>query len=276
MADEIKTPKRFGWLPELPDQRDYSFAKAAPKLATIDAPAGMFTEAADKVLGPFDQGYTGSCVGFAVGLLYSFVHNKARRSELQIYYEARRLLGDEFLTVDSGSHIRDAVKYVCNYGAGRNSFWPNVETDFDVDPPEFVDRDALKRKKGVYYALNSGADYQRCCAEGFPFVIGATVYSSWWTALSMEHGIVTMPSGNIEGGHAFLVMPNGYIADFHNHPAAKAAVAAGRSISQIPTRAYHCRNSWGNEIQYNGDFFIDADYLENLNYADDAWTIRLA
>lgn len=282
MVDEIKTVKKFGWVPEFPDIRDNNYLLAKmPKAATrsnieIENPADRIAEAVARVLPPEDQGNTGSCVGWATGTVYSFVHNVARRSALQIYYEARRLLGPQYLRVDTGSHIRDAMKYVSNYGAGRDSFWPNVETKFDEDPPEFVDRDALKRKKNTYIPITTPEEFRRCIMdEAFPFEIGFSVYGNFQNQLTYRYGIVNMPSGSMLGGHAVTVMPGGYIDNFHAHPAAQAALASGVPLSGLPTRVYHCRNSWGVDWGYSGDFFIAADYLENPSLADDGWTLRL-
>lgn len=219
-----------------------------------------------------DQGYLGSCVGCAVASMHGYVRGVAQRSRLQIYYEARRLQG--WQEWDTGAFIRDGVKVIATLGAGREAWWPYVETKFAEDPPLTVDRDALLRRIFTYYRLQSRTDYRKCLAQGFPFVIGFTVYDRFMNSRTALTGIVPMPvsTEKPQGGHAVTVI--GYDSKFRDSVWAKDAVAQGFPLVDIPEDVYIVRNSWGVNWGHRGDFAIDARYLDLPYYASDAWTIR--
>jgi C1A family cysteine protease len=119
----IRTPIRYGWKPDLPDHRDFTYA----------APA----EFAKKNLGSsvdlrrvwrapcYDQGNLGSCTGNAIAGAIEFALAKKKTdvftpSRLFIYYNERVIEG----TVDSdaGAQIRDGMKSVAGVGfAGKEA-----------------------------------------------------------------------------------------------------------------------------------------------------------
>jgi len=267
---EPRSQSRFGWMPDHPDIRDYPYsAKLGAQEAAVQLPQSAVVAKFPKHVPVVDQGNLGSCVGNSVAALHSYVRNVSMRSRLQIYYEARRMIGME--NEDSGAYIRDAMKVISTLGAGRESWWPYDESKYTVDPLDKVDRDGLKRRIFNYYRLEDGQAYRTCLAAGFPFVIGFSVYSAFMSADTAAHGVVNWPvrGERFQGGHAVLVY--GYDDDFAN------SEWAGRSslpAQRIPKSVYICRNSWGTDWGYNGDFAIDSMYLENPNLADDAWTAR--
>lgn len=272
MGIEPRSQARFGWLPDQPDIRDYSYASMAK--APVD-PANLPPRAEvpkfKGVVPVYDQGNLGSCVGNAISLLMSYVRGVVPRSRLQIYYEARRMIGLEL--EDSGCYIRDGMKVISTLGAGREIWWPYDESKFTVDPLEKVDRDGLKRKIFNYYRLSSGDEFRQCIASGFPFVIGFSVYTRFLGTRTASTGIVNWPlrDERFQGGHAILVY--GYEDDFANTEWAKRS---GLPPELIPKSAYICRNSWGQDWGNQGDFAISTEYLEHPWLADDAWTCRRA
>lgn len=92
-----------------------------------------------------------------------------------------------------------------------------------------------------------------CLAEGFPFVFGISVYSSFESDEVAKTGVVPMP-GKFErmvGGHAVCCV--GY---------------------NDADQRYIVRNSWGTDWGMGGYFTIPYDFVHNANLADDFWTVR--
>ena len=264
-GDEVRGT---GWRPDVPDFRDHRFS------ATVASPAGLDLTRPSLVTKVnsqpvFDQLETNSCVGNSVALLHAVVRGVSPRSRLQIYYEARRLIGET--GIDEGAYIRDAIKVIANLGAGRETWWPFNPSQILADPPEKIDRDALLRRVFSYSRLETGTDYQTCLASGFPFVIGISCFDGLFGPQASIGGILNFPlSGERNwGGHAIVIY--GHDPDFRNSTWGKTAAAAGYTV---PARAYIARNSWGPRWGRSGSFAIDAMFLENSYLADDAWTIR--
>jgi C1A family cysteine protease len=92
-----------------------------------------------------------------------------------------------------------------------------------------------------------------CLADGFPFVLGFSVYSSFESDEVAKTGIVPLPQPNEEqcGGHAVLCV--GY---------------------NDATQNFLVRNSWGSSWGQGGHFWINYSYLTNPNLASDFWTLR--
>jgi hypothetical protein len=263
----------LGWRPDLPDFRDEVYDRPKLKLGLFgpkEPDAALVPGFATRVP-KYNQLHTNSCTGNAVSALMTYVRGVTPRSRLQIYYEARRIIGET--DRDEGAYIRDCIKVISNLGAGREDWWPFREDKVLVDPPLNVDRDALMRRVFRYQRLDGGSDYRHCLAQGRPFVIGFSVYDHFMGGLPANYGIVTMPdpTQKLAGGHAVCVI--GYDKNFRSTEWAKSAVAKGYPADQIPEQVYIVRNSWGAEWGHNGDFAIDMRYFDSASLANDAWTI---
>jgi len=92
-----------------------------------------------------------------------------------------------------------------------------------------------------------------CLAEGFPFVLGFTVYNSMWDANGDPVTVLPMPSGAdyVAGGHAVLVV--GY---------------------DDAKQWFIIRNSWGPNVQDHGHFYMPYAYAVGSGLARDFWTVR--
>jgi C1A family cysteine protease len=279
--EEIKSPGRLGWLKELPDARDWKYAanmRALPgAAAALDPPVRLTLSNLDKYMPVVDQGNIGSCTGCSTSYLFQWERRVVPRSILQVYYEARRKI--DMVNEDSGAYIRDAVMVLRELGAGRASYWPYDEQKYLIDPPEKVDRDALRRKLFDAYSLQnideSGNEYRHCLASKHPFVIGFTVYSGFLRQRVTDHGIYSYPDISREyivGGHAIVCV--GYDDDFRNSQWAKDAIAKGFPASLVPEKVFIFRNSWSRNWGRNGDVAMDARFISSLDFADDAWTAR--
>lgn len=262
----------LGWRPDLPDFRDEIYE--TPKLGFFSRrkePDAALVPRFDRIP-VFDQLRTNSCTGNAVSAMMTYTRGVTPRSRLQIYYEARRIIGETH--IDEGAYIRDCIKVISNLGAGREDWWPFKEENVLVDPPLAVDRDALMRKIFNYKRLTDGASYRHCLVEGFPFVIGFSVYDHFMGGLPRQFGIVTLPDPNLKlsGGHAVCVI--GYDKNFRESLWAKDAVSRGYPVHLIPEAVYIVRNSWGADWGRGGNFAIDMRYFDDPRLAADAWTIR--
>lgn len=270
-----RTNHRFGWRPDPFDIRDEEWAykaKLGGELRAATEPQELIvTNRLDKVE-RVDQLQTSSCVGCAVGGLHAAVREVVMRSALQVYYEARRIIGETHM--DEGCYIRDGMKVISTLGAGRQRWWPMDPSKVTVDPIEKVDRDALKRRIFSYHRLEGRDDYLACLQAGFPFVIGFTCYSGLMAPLVARYGIVAWPRQGeyMIGGHAIIIY--GYDPRFKGSAWAQRARDGGVPEWAIPDRVYLCRNSWGKGWGNGGDFAIDANYIDHPYLADDAWTCR--
>ena len=251
MAHKIK---RFGWVPDLPDHRDHSYAAPLVNLGKLP----------DKVdLRPncppvYDQGQLGSCTANAIAGAIEFGRMKEHKqdvvpSRLFIYYNERVMEGT--VNSDSGAMIRDGIKSVATDGDAPETEWPYDITKFTEKPPAKVYSDAKQYKVLQYQRVPRNLTQMKgCLASGYPFVFGFSVYESFESPDVAKTGQVSMPGSNEQevGGHA--------------------VVAVGYDDSQ---QRFIVRNSWGGDWGIAGYFTMPYTYLTDSNLSDDFWTIRL-
>jgi C1A family cysteine protease len=243
----------FGWVPDLPDHRDFMYAAPTPVMANIPASADL----TDQCPPVYDQGQLGSCTANAIGAAFQFDELKQKApsvmpSRLFIYYGERVI--EHTVGADSGAQIRDGIKVVASEGVCPETDWPYDPTKFAEKPPPNAFTDAKKYKAVTYQRLIQDLNTMKgCLAEGYPFVFGISVYASFEGDDVAKTGQVPMPTTQekLLGGHAIL--------------------AVGYDDS---TRMFTFRNSWGTGWGKNGYGFIPYSYLTDTNLADDFWTIR--
>lgn len=252
----VLTPHKiqgYGWLPDLPDQRDFMYAAPAPFQANIP-PSVDLTPQCPPV---YDQGQLGSCTANAIAGAIQFDQMKQKlkpfvASRLFIYYNERVMEGT--VASDSGAQIRDGIKSVATLGAPPESDWPYDIAKFSQKPPAIAFSDGKKDLVTLYQRLIQDlATMKGCLASGFPFVFGFTVYSEFEGAKVAKTGIVPMPTAAEKpiGGHAVLAV--GY---------------------DDASRMFFVRNSWGPDWGLKGYFRIPYAYLTDPKLASDFWTIR--
>lgn len=220
---------------------------------------------------PYDQGRIGSCTANAIAAAIQFDRAKAEQapdftpSRMFIYYFER--FTEHSLPTDSGAQLRDGIKVVNKRGAPPENEWPYDDTPADEEtqlfpksskaiakPPAKVLSDAASYKVVSYSrVLQNPRQMKGCLADGYPFVLGFTVYNSLFDAQGVPRTEVPLPStsDSVEGGHAVLAV--GY--------------DDARSM-------FICRNSWGIDVQDKGYFYIPYAYLTDPQLASDFWTIR--
>lgn len=250
------TTQTYGWKPDLPDFRDYLYAKYLgfcgrhkPTPADVDLRPGCAPV--------YNQGSLGSCTANAIGGMFQFVNKldagkDFTPSRLFIYYNERAIEGT--VSYDNGAFIRDGIKCVNSLGVCPEPMWPYHISDFTKKPSETCYMEALNHQSVKYMRVaRSISEMETCLTEGYPFVFGFTVYESFETAVVAETGVVPMPGPNekVLGGHA--VMAVGY---------------------NKKTKQMLVRNSWGSNWGLGGYFWMPFDYFTNTGLSDDFWTLR--
>lgn len=246
--------QHYGWVPDLPDQRDHMYAAPAEFLMALPTKEDLRA----KCPPVYDQGQLGSCTGNAIAGAIEFEQMKQKvksfaPSRLFIYYNERVI--EHTVDSDNGAQIRDGMKVVAKQGAPPETDWPYVIAKFAEKPPAVAYTDAAKNKVLSYQRVNRAlSQFKGCLASGYPFVFGFTVYDSFESAQVARTGHVPMPrpSEQVAGGHAVLAV--GF--DDQN-------------------QWFLARNSWGLDWGLQGYFTIPYSYLLDENLSDDFWTVRL-
>jgi C1A family cysteine protease len=249
-----RSPEWYGWLPDLPDHRDLLYAALAPKLARLPEKVDL-----RKRCSPIEsQGRLGSCTANALAGALEFLELKhggefVDLSRLFIYYNERVIEGT--VHSDSGAFLRDGIKTLAKQGVCSEHDWPYKIRYFRRKPGKACYRSAEQHRIVSYHRIKDVDEMRTCLAEGYPFVFGFTVYSSFESKKIEKSGILNMPEPDekVMGGHA--VMAAGY---------------------DDRTECFLIRNSWGRDWGKHGYFSMPYDYLADRDLSDDFWTIRAA
>lgn len=257
MTNAFKT-KGFGWKPDLPDTRDFTYAKYLGwwgRHKKTKANVDLRSECP----AIYNQGALGSCTANAIAAMFQFVDGKESGdsflpSRLFIYYNERDREGS--ILSDSGACIRDGITSVHREGVCPESMWPYDISKFAIKPTVECYDEALNHQSIRYMRIGrSISEMESCLNEGYPFVFGFTVYESFESPSVAETGIVTMPrrTENVLGGHA--------------------AMAVGYNKKD---KMMLVRNSWGTNWGLEGHFWMPFEYFMDEGLSDDFWTIRSA
>lgn len=246
--------KKYGWKPDVPDQRDFKYRVSKPiRLPpSVDLRPGMPPV--------YDQGSLGSCSSNAIAAAIEFDLKRQKAtdfvpSRLFIYYNERVMEND--VGQDNGAQIRDGVKSVAKQGVTSEVIWPYSDKNpglFTTKPSIAAYTDAMNHQVTTYMRVPQIlSSIKTCLAEGFPIVFGFTVYESFESDAVAKTGIMPMPKSNEKslGGHAVL--------------------ACAYDDSK---QAFLIRNSWGPDWGEKGYFWMPFRILINPNMADDLWTLR--
>ena len=244
--------QRFGWVPDLPDARDFMYS--APEAVLTKLPKK--TDLRSKMPPVYDQGQLGSCTANAIGGAYEFDQIKEglkdfTPSRLFIYYNERAMEGT--VDTDSGAMIRDGMKSVAKVGVCPETTWPYDIPKFTEKPPKTAYDEASKHQAVVYRrVLGTLHQMQGCLASGYPFVLGFSVYESFMSPEVAKTGEVPLPprGEQLIGGHAVV------------------AVGYDDSIQR-----FIVRNSWGTGWGMKGYCTMPYGYLTDPQLARDFWAI---
>ncbi len=247
--------QKFGWVPDLPDHRDYLYAAPQPVLAKLPTKIDLRKQCPPVL----NQGQLGSCTANAIANAHLFnqMQQKAKTtfhpSRLFIYYNERAMEGT--INSDAGAMIRDGIKSVAQLGVCSETEWPYAVGKFANKPDKTSYKNALQHQALSYQRVTQTLNQCKgCLASGFPFVFGFTVYESFESATVAKTGNAPMPKPKEKciGGHAVLAV--GY---------------------DDAKQRFIIMNSWGTDWGQKGYFTLPYSYVTESNLAADFWTLRI-
>jgi len=112
-----RSPRWYGWVPDLPDHRDRIYQAPLAMLGPLPATVDL----RDQCPPVYNQGSLGSCTANAIAGALEFDQMKQHEpdvfvpSRLFIYYNERVMEGN--VDEDAGAMIRDGIKSVAKQGA---------------------------------------------------------------------------------------------------------------------------------------------------------------
>lgn len=284
----------LGWLPDLPDFRDYTMDcdKVADRLKLLkqkDSIKTMLKKVGVGVRpksGPpvtvdlrvfcspvEDQGNLGSCTAHAgIGLVEYYERRAFGRhidaSRLFLYKVTRNLLN---WVGDTGAYLRSTMGAMVLFGLPPEEYWPYVISRFDADPSAFLYAFAQNYQSIQYYRLDPAGtpkdellkSIKMYLAAGLPSMFGFTVYSS--ISQAKMTGKIPYPilGERVLGGHAIDAV--GYDDNMK--------IKNGNALIGGETKgALLIRNSWGSGWGDKGYGWLPYDYvLKGL--AVDWWSL---
>ena len=243
---------RYGWIPDLPDQRDFSY-----KQLVLAPPVYPKEIDLRKNCSPVEnQGDLGSCTAHALVGDLEYLKLKSLKKLLQfsrlfLYYNERVISHNT--TTDSGASLRDGIKTLKKCGDCTEDLWPYDTSQFAVKPSQPAYENALKYQVTSYYRLHTLEEMKHTLSTNFPFAFGFAVYESFESPETAQTGIVSLPmkEERLLGGHAVLAV--GYNDD---------------------KQWLVVRNSWGKKWGDKGYFYLPYTYLTSSSLSSDFWTIR--
>jgi C1A family cysteine protease len=137
----IARDPKYGWIPDLPDQRDFTYLKLVAKIPSVPPKVDL-----RQTCSPIeDQGNLGSCTACALVGNLEFLKFKTQPSldfsELFLYYNERAIR--HTVNTDSGASLRDGIKTLIKVGDCEEPLWPYVIPEFTERPSPAVYQNAL-------------------------------------------------------------------------------------------------------------------------------------
>ncbi|MHA2284120.1 MAG: C1 family peptidase [Promethearchaeota archaeon] len=287
-----KMKKGMGWLPDLPDHRDYTVDRkdvaekfkslgqksvhsmlqkvGVSKKARVSLPTGVNLSGWCSPIE--DQETIGSCTANAgVGLIEYFERRSFGKhidaSRLFLYKVTRNLL---HITGDTGAYLRTTIGAMTLFGVPPTEYWPYDVDKFDEEPSAFCYAFAQNYQAVQFYRLDPpGTDrkvllnrIKKYLTAGLPSMFGFTVFSSIWDANTSGEIPYPSPWDRVEGGHAVVAI------GFDD----KIKIKGSSSDAKETKGAFLIRNSWGTDWGDDGYGWLPYDYILDW-LAIDWWSL---
>jgi C1A family cysteine protease len=249
--------RKYGWLPDLPDPRDWMLAAPGGReLKKLPTKADLRPGCSPVE----NQGALGSCTANALAGALEYLERQADPeglyqdlSRLFIYYNER--VARHTVESDGGAMLRDGIKVLAKQGVCHESRWPYDIARFKVKPTPPCYAEAKKHQILEYRRLENLDAMRASLAAGYPFVFGFMVFPQMQTPEMARTGKLRLPKANERplGGHAVCAV--GY--------------DDRRGVLIV-------RNSWGAAWGMKGYFTMPYGYIESGNLTADHWAIYKA
>jgi hypothetical protein len=250
-ATELCPRGMYGWIRDMFDPRDRSYAKIIT-LSDLSRDELDFVDTGESLiirLPAYDQGNLNTSSCQAVCFLLEFFMQKSmgmfsRPSRLEMYYNA---------TQSGCLSLRDTLKQVQNQGFMSEGFWPYVSDKVHCPPKQLFQ--SYKPQLEYFRLDNTHVGVLRdCLEEGFPFIFGMSVYTSFNADLQISNKVTSEPD-KLLGSQNFVCV--GYEKEDES----------GHVFFTI-------RNSRGLGFGEAGHFYISSDLIRQTDICGDFWTIR--
>jgi len=266
-----------GWIPQLPDIRDYTMEN--PKVFKAYQRAGIFCGDDEGLTIPpqvdiseFDspienQGSQGTCTANAGASLLEHLERRTYGTYIEhsrkfLYKMSRQLLG---LTGDVGSTIPATLGSIVIFGMPPEKYWPYTK-GVDDQPTAFVHGLAQNYQGTSYVNLSKTGtttaqilyNMKVNLTSGLPVIFGFSMYSSITTC---DDGYIKypLPGETTETGHCVLAVGFNDTVEINNG-------------SYTSVGAFYIKNSWGTGWGINGYGWLPYDYITN-GIATDCWVL---
>ena len=269
-----------GWLPPMPDLRDYSpqdkqVKEMAKKIGLnnnkLSVPSSIDLRS---WCSPVEnQESLGACTAHAgVGIVEYFqkrAHGKyLDGSRLFVYKTTRNLMQ---VTGDTGAWLRNTMGALALCGVPDEKYWPYKVADFDLEPPSFVYAVADNYEALRYFCHDPlGANVptktvldsiKRYLSAGIPSMFGFYGFSSFNNSSVKGDIPYPGPGERAEWGHAIVAV------GFDDKKKIK-----NTQYNTTSTGALLIRNSWGTRWGDDGYGWLPYDYVLN-KLAMDFWSL---
>ncbi len=280
----LPEPVGTGWLPPVPDLRDYSVqtpaVQAMAKKLNLPEPGAASALPTSVDLRPWcspveQQGKLGSCTANAAMGMVEYFENRAHGkyidgSRLFVYKATRNLMG---VTGDTGAWTRNTMGALVLLGIPPATYWPYTDKipDFDKEPTAFVYAMGKSYQALTYFCHDPQQQppapeqvllsVKKYLSAGIPSMFGFWGFPSF--DKGGEPGDIPFPAPTERAAWGHAIVAVGYD---------DKKVIKNTTTNETTTGALLFRNSWGVEWGDKGYGWLPFQYVLS-KFALDFWSL---